>query len=627
MTSSRTEWGQLPAGVATNVVKRLLSSGIEREDALAPPDGGKRRRRAPSQACLPVVDGLSAWERACENVESRSSAPLPFARAADGLCRACWLEAPSAPARPNLTAAAAARLTSTTLASAVDTELNALHLGAPAEGRDPGAAGKFVGVRCVTLLGALPGGGGHAEHEGSLRSNLGRQMPSSASQAAELRDRQSAMAANDEQREAAIADHHAADGYCHCDGCGAPGRLALAGELPALTALDGRECAVVGQQQLRQLAALTGLQRLALGHACLGNPGAVQSPAVPPPSRNADAVHSAKAGDADHGHRQLRSSPPPPGGDAQEAGTSSDTVVAATLASLPHLTALDLSACDDVASDSGLAQLAAERPSLKCLSLADCWQLSWDGAGCLAPLAPSLTCLNLAGCRRPASSGLSLGALSPLSRLANLSLRSCDGLAAAELAELPLSLTNLDLSFCSSLGTHEGAIGSALRRLPALVSLSLVGTQTGDADLAALGNSPSLCTSLRSLRLGLCCQLGDHGLGVGVARLTGLTSLSLAFCSGATDAGLALLAPLSSLRELDLAGCYKVTAAQLPPLGKLARLDISQTAAGDEALAALADRSEARCLRRLRVQGCIRVSPAGLATLERSAPWLHIEQS
>jgi len=637
MGGARSAWAELPAEVAQNVVKRLLSTpsvvppaALNTQEQDPPPGPGytsKRRRKEPTADFISVVDGFSAWERACERGQLE---PLPFAsRGGDGLCGRCWPDAAGAPdptSSPDFaaTAAASARLASTTFASAIDKVLPALTLGSRAENADPASAVKFEAVRSVKLLAPSRSGSGVPAAAGSGdRVELGFQassLPYAGPKCTATAVAPPPAASTFDVDRFDVAD----SGYCCCcqgGAIGVGGRLAVAAALPRLTSLDSRGCALTDRQQLRQLAALKGLRRLALGHFCdesaVENSASTKDP-VQYPYTPCDDVHVAVSAEGcrqQDGSSQAGSVAPP--GTAPSVAAAA---VAESLAALPHLTALDLSACN-ATSDAALAQLAAARPALACLRLANCWPLTWQGVRGLAPLAQSLTCLDLAGCRQSTYTGSPLLALAPLTRLASLSLRSCDQLAAADLAHLPLSLSTLDLSYCAQLSAEEGVIGDALGRLPVLAHVSLVGTQAGDADMAAMGSSPALRRNLRSLRLGLCCQLTDSALVSGIARLACLSTLSLAFCSGVTDAGICGLAPLGALRELDVAGCYKVSASQLPPLGKLERLDLSQTAVDDEALTCLVQRSRTGRLRKVRVAGCSRLSVAGLDAL----PGLTVE--
>jgi hypothetical protein len=141
---------------------------------------------------------------------------------------------------------------------------------------------------------------------------------------------------------------------------------------------------------------------------------------------------------------------------------------------------------------------------------------------------------------------------------------------------------------------------AALRFLPALCK--------GDRACAQLGR----LVGLRSVTLAV---ITDAGLA-SLAPLTGLQQLDLSECDNITDAGLASLAPLTGLQQLGLSRCDKITdvgLASLAPLTGLQQLDLSRcrniTDAGLASLAPLTG------LQQLGLTWCDKITDAGLASL------------
>ena len=116
------------------------------------------------------------------------------------------------------------------------------------------------------------------------------------------------------------------------------------------------------------------------------------------------------------------------------------------------------------------------------------------------------------------------------------------------------------------------------------LSWSIAGTDAGLAALAPL-------TSLTSLNLAVCKQITDVGVAA-LAPLISLASLTLGECNRITDVGVAALAPLTSLTSLDLCCCNRITdagVAALAPLTSLTSLDLRCCfRITDEGVAALA---------------------------------------
>jgi hypothetical protein len=130
--------------------------------------------------------------------------------------------------------------------------------------------------------------------------------------------------------------------------------------------------------------------------------------------------------------------------------------------------------------------------------------------------------------------------------------------------------------------------------------------QRARCHVAALRFLPALCKGDRA-----CAQLG---------RLVGLRSVTLAMI---TDAGLASLAPLTGLQQLDLSRCWNITdvgLASLAPLTGLQQLGLSECDETDAGLASLAPLTG---LQQLDLSVCGGITDTGLASL---APLTGLQQ-
>ncbi len=128
--------------------------------------------------------------------------------------------------------------------------------------------------------------------------------------------------------------------------------------------------------------------------------------------------------------------------------------------------------------------------------------------------------LNLCNCPRVTDAGLSF--LSPLRRLSRLLLVNCAALTDAGVSAL-----------------------AALRRLE-MLDLSHTGTRITGAGFAAFAGRHS-GTRLASLSLAYCTGLDDRGLALLCRALRGLARLNVWGCSALTDAGGTCLGRLSLL--------------------------------------------------------------------------------
>ena len=116
----------------------------------------------------------------------------------------------------------------------------------------------------------------------------------------------------------------------------------------------------------------------------------------------------------------------------------------------------------------------------------------------------------------------------------------------------PLNLHTLDLSFALRDELSEAGM-KCIGEMTSLQRLSLSRCHISDAVLAHLSH----LTSLRSLDVGLCNKLTDSGI-VHLKRLLSLEELYLSF-SGITDMALSHLSVLKRLKILDVHNCNNIT--------------------------------------------------------------------
>jgi len=189
------------------------------------------------------------------------------------------------------------------------------------------------------------------------------------------------------------------------------------------------------------------------------------------------------------------------------------------------------------------------------------WQL--DGPA-LAPLV-GLTSIRKLSLRNSRADAPALASLSSLTSVTQLDIHGCAvGLGGLDALAGMSALTSLDWSSNSTppsaLAGDAGAsvIGPAV--FDSLTSLNLANTGLGDRSLGFLARMPAL----RELDLSItpdCPSVTKHSAWLGnqalavVSRLSALRSLRVRNQFGLTSEGLATLAALPALTELDLTGC------------------------------------------------------------------------
>ena len=194
-----------------------------------------------------------------------------------------------------------------------------------------------------------------------------------------------------------------------------------------------------------------------------------------------------------------------------------------------------------------------------------------------------------------------------------LSFASCsrvDDDVVGQLTELD-HLRTLDL-FNTPVG--DAGLASLARRLPAVTSLNLAGTQVTDAGMAHVAK----LAALEILHLGW-TEIGDRGL----AALAALPALDTIILHGArvTDAGMAELARFPAVEAIDVqeTGVGDPGVAALVPLApRLRRLYLGYTAITDGCVESLRQLTRLRTL----MLRATRVAPAHDAELARALPEL-----
>ena len=208
-------------------------------------------------------------------------------------------------------------------------------------------------------------------------------------------------------------------------------------------------------------------------------------------------------------------------------------------------------------SNEGISHLAA-LPRLRALKLGWC-SLGESGAESIASLT-GLTSLDLHSC--PGLRDAALFKLRRLPALHRLSLRGCVGVSDIGLAalarQLQRQLLELDLTGCHK---NVSDAGLASLRCMRLRSLELAHCEAvSDAGLELLLSGP-VGRSLQRLDCRDCSQLTDRACALLAAYARGLCWLSLEHCPRLGAGGLAQLASLPALREVQLCGSGVAPAA------------------------------------------------------------------
>jgi Leucine-rich repeat (LRR) protein len=249
------------------------------------------------------------------------------------------------------------------------------------------------------------------------------------------------------------------------------------------------------------------------------------------------------------------------------------------LGRLRALRALDVSSCKKI-TGAGLKQLADGNAGLQVLLLGFCGGLSDGGPGFFSRLS-DLQHLNLTWTN---VSDDQLADISRLKRLRVLVLKDCRQISEAGLKRLAMCRSLEDL-------TLEG--------IPSVTDAVL-------KELAAL-------PKLRALDLHSCEGFMGAGLRE-LNRLPELRYLNLSRCKQLVGRDFAGLAGTKSLKTLELSFTRVSDVKSLAEIKSLAKLDLSATDLGDDALR---DFAALEGLRELVLIGCERITNAGLTEIAR----------
>ena len=176
----------------------------------------------------------------------------------------------------------------------------------------------------------------------------------------------------------------------------------------------------------------------------------------------------------------------------------------------------------------------------------------------------------------------------------------------------------LDLSGFDDLTDEQ--LKTIITTCPKLRHLIIQNTKITNAGLAHLGE----LTSLKTLNLSGCYRITDAGFAH-LGELTSLKELNLSWCKQITDTGLAHLKELTSLKTLNLERCYKITDAGLAHLSELTSLKTLNLSECDKITdAGLAHLKELTSLKELNLSWCYLITDSGLALLKKNAAKLKV---
>ncbi|XP_022157296.1 F-box/LRR-repeat protein 3 isoform X2 [Momordica charantia] len=267
-------------------------------------------------------------------------------------------------------------------------------------------------------------------------------------------------------------------------------------------------------------------------------------------------------------------------------GSPVTLALADSLKNLSMLQSVKLDGC--VITYDGLKAIGNWCVSLRELSLSKCVGVTDDGLSSIANKHKDLKKLDITCCRRITDVSIS--------HLTN----SCTG------------LTSLKMESCS-LVSREGFILIG-RRCHLLEELDLTDNEIDNEGLKSL----SRCSKLSILKLGICLNLNDDGLGHIGMCCSKLRELDLYRCAGVTDSGLlAIIHGCPNLEMINIAYCRDITDASFSSLCKCSRLKTIEargcpliTSSGLAATVA-----GCKLLRRLDLKKCCNVDDAGMIAL------------
>jgi len=259
--------------------------------------------------------------------------------------------------------------------------------------------------------------------------------------------------------------------------------------------------------------------------------------------------------------------------------------------------------------DQHMLQAVGRLSCLQSLHLSRCSKVDDEGLQGISGL-PGLHTLNISNCFKVTDVGLQH--VVRITTITHLLAQQCSEITDAGLLALGqlLQLKVLDLSCCEKLtGSGFSSFGNSSK----LLTITLNGCAAlSDVGLREIGK----VTTVTKLDLSNCPLLSDEGVSY-LGRMHNLTGLDLAQCTQVGDVGLlAIAASMACLATLKLNGCLRVTdagVAQLGVLTSLLTLHMDRCVhLSDEAVRSLAGLTG---LTSLRMSRCPRITNAGVAAL------------
>ncbi|KAH6765719.1 RNI-like superfamily protein [Perilla frutescens var. hirtella] len=284
------------------------------------------------------------------------------------------------------------------------------------------------------------------------------------------------------------------------------------------------------------------------------------------------------------------------------------------------LEVLDISYCSNI-SFNGLVSLINDAKLLHQLNLAYCFSVTSDLAKCFYKMS-ELQIIKLDGCR--VSFALLKSIADDCENLKELSCFKCNGVTdegLSYIARKHKQLRKLDITCCQEITdasiniiTNSCSYLTSLRmencsmvskeafvlignRCQSLEDVDFTETEIDDEGLEAI----SRCSKLKSLKLGLCVHITDHGLSRVGGHCQNLRDLDLYRCMAITDVGIAAIAYGCPLLEMiNMAYCDKI---------------------GDDSLTSLANCPR---LKTLEIRGCPSISSVGLSAVAMGCKQLTV---
>jgi len=259
---------------------------------------------------------------------------------------------------------------------------------------------------------------------------------------------------------------------------------------------------------------------------------------------------------------------------------------------------LSLKGCWSI-TDKGVQVISNRLPKLRVLSLASVWDSTDVGLSSLSmrvsasPMTSSdslLTHLDLSNCRKITDVGI-LSVLDSCESLQSLELSYCKNLT-AKMLDHPMwpRIHKLNLQRCTAIGDagfkqwHTQVTSKLSSTDGETDSASPLKFQMSELNLsdcsfltdAAILNISVTCSNLQIIALSFCCGLSAAAISSLAENCQELKSLDVSFCgSAATDESIEVISTkLNQLERLSVRGCVQVTDAGIAHLLKIRSLKV-----------------------------------------------------